>query len=239
MDCIGRAVTFETSVIAAVAGFAVDVNGDVSDFGGGAVGTVIDRAIVDDAKTDAFAEQIVGEGSFGQFRIEQELCQGACACILLYKHRYVEGFAEFLDEIDFAPALHGGDECGMPFFDKVWSGDCHADCHDFLVFGDEVTNGVVDLFDCLVDVFFADGRKIGKRNTVAFKIEQTDLHQTACEFQANHMVFSAVEIQPDGTTILIAFHVASFFDDVLCEQFCRDFGDCRRSQSDCLCDLRT
>lgn len=63
VDCIGRAVTFETSVIAAVAGFAVDVNGDVSDFGGGAVGAVIDRAIVDDAKTDAFAEQIVGEGS--------------------------------------------------------------------------------------------------------------------------------------------------------------------------------
>ena len=166
----------------------------MADFGGRAMRPVIDRTVIDDAKADAFAKQIVSERPLGQLRVEQELCQGSCTCVLFNEYGHIKGFAEFLDEVDFAPALHGGDECGMPFFDKVWSGDCHADCHDFLVFGDEVTNGVVDLLDCLVDVFFADGRKIGKRNTVAFQVEQTDLHQASCEFQANHMVFSAVEI---------------------------------------------
>lgn len=119
---IGRAVTFETPVIAAIAGFAIDVNGDVSDFGGRAMRPVIDRTVIDDAKADAFAKQIVSERSFGRLRVEQELCQGSCTCVLFHEYGHIEGFAEFLDEIDFAPALHGGDECGMPFFDKVRPG---------------------------------------------------------------------------------------------------------------------
>jgi hypothetical protein len=79
----------------------------VSDFGGRAVRAVIDRTIVDDAEADALAKQIVGERSLGQFRVEQELRQGACACVLFNEYGYVERFAELLDEVDLPPTLHG------------------------------------------------------------------------------------------------------------------------------------
>ena len=49
VDGWGGAVAFQTADVAAVAGFAVDVDGDVADFGGGAEGAVDDASVVDDA----------------------------------------------------------------------------------------------------------------------------------------------------------------------------------------------
>ena len=51
------------------------------------------------------------------------------------------------------------------------------------------------------------------------------------------MVFRAIEVQADGTTVLVTLHVAGLFDDVLGQQFCRDFGDCRRGEFNGLGDL--
>ena len=59
-----------------------------------------------------------------------------------------------------------------------------------------------------------NGGQVGEGNTIAFQVEHCDLHQTSCEFHADDMVFRAIEIQADGTTILIAFHVSGFFDNV-------------------------
>ena len=61
MDDRGGAVTFQAADVAAIAGLAVDINGDMADFGGCALRAVDEVAIVDDAKSHAFADQIVGE----------------------------------------------------------------------------------------------------------------------------------------------------------------------------------
>ena len=64
------------------------------------------------------------------------------------------------------------------------------------------------------------------------------LHQTAGELHADDVVFGAIEIQTDGTAVLVSVHVAGFFDDALRQQFRGDFGDCRRSELDGFGDLR-
>lgn len=115
VDGVGGAVAFQASDIAAVAWLAVHVDGDVSDFRGGAVLAVVDGAVVDDSEADAFAKQIVGEGTFRQFRIEQELRQRASAGVLFDEHGDAECVAEFVDEVDLPPALHGGDQSGASF----------------------------------------------------------------------------------------------------------------------------
>lgn len=115
MDGIGGAVAFQAADIATVAWLAVHVDGDVSDFRGGAVLAVVDGAVVDDSEADAFAKQIVGEGTFRQFRIEQELRQRAGAGVLFDEHGDAECVAEFVDEVDLPPALHGGDQSGASF----------------------------------------------------------------------------------------------------------------------------
>ena len=115
VDGVGGAVAFQASDIAAVAWLAVHVDGDVSDFRGGAVLAVVDGAVVDDSEADAFAKQIVGEGTFRQFRIEQELRQRAGAGVLFDEHGDAECVAEFVDEVDLPPALHGGDQSGASF----------------------------------------------------------------------------------------------------------------------------
>ena len=50
VDGVGGAVAFQASDIAAVAWLAVHVDGDVSDFRGGAVLAVVDGAVVDDPR---------------------------------------------------------------------------------------------------------------------------------------------------------------------------------------------
>lgn len=57
----GGAVAFKAADVAAIAGAAVDVNGDVSDFGGGTEEAVDEATVVDDAEAHAFADQIIGE----------------------------------------------------------------------------------------------------------------------------------------------------------------------------------
>ena len=88
------------------------------------------------------------------------------------------------------------------------------------------------------DVLFADGRQVGQEDTVALEVEDRDLHQTAGELHADDVVFGAIEIQTDGTAVLVSVHVAGFFDDALRQQFRGDFGDCRRSELDGFGDLR-
>ena len=56
---------------------------------------------------------------------------------------------------------------------------------------------------------------------------------------ADDMVFRAIEIQTDGTTILIAFHVSGFFDNVSEQQFCGNFRNGRGCEFDGFGDLRT
>ena len=74
--------------------------------------------------------------------------------------------------------------------------------------------------------------------TVALEVEDRDLHQTAGELHADDVVFGTIEIQADGTAVLISVHVAGFVDDALRQQFRGDFGDCRRSELDGFGDLR-
>ena len=66
----------------------------------------------------------------------------------------------------------------------------------------------------ILQYLYHNGGQVGEGNTIAFQVEHCDLHQTSCEFHADDMVFRAIEIQADGTTILIAFHVSGFFDNV-------------------------
>lgn len=63
-------------------------------------------------------------------------------------------------------------------------------------------------------MLLVNGGQVGEGNTIAFQVEHCDLHQASCEFHADDMVFRAIEMQADGTTILIAFHVSGFFDNV-------------------------
>jgi len=79
---------------------------------------------------------------------------------------------------------------------------------------------------------------VGQEDTVALEVEDRDLHQTAGELHADDVVFGAIEIQTDGTAVLVSVHVAGFFDDALRQQFRGDFGDCRRSELDGFGDLR-
>ena len=87
-------------------------------------------------------------------------------------------------------------------------------------------------------MLLADGRQVGQEDTVALEVEDRDLHQTAGELHADDVVFGAIEIQTDGTAVLVSVHVAGFFDDALRQQFRGDFGDCRRSELDGFGDLR-
>lgn len=64
----GGAVAFKAADVAAIAGAAVDVNGDVSDFGGGTEEAVDEATVVDDAEAHAFADQIIGEVVVGVHR---------------------------------------------------------------------------------------------------------------------------------------------------------------------------
>ena len=101
----GGAVAFKAADVAAIAGAAVDVNGDVSDFGGGTEEAVDEATVVDDAEAHAFADQIIGEVVVGVHRrVEEIMCEGAGAGVLFDEHWHAESGGEFVDEVDFAPA---------------------------------------------------------------------------------------------------------------------------------------
>ena len=68
VDGGGGAIAFEAADVAAVAGPAVDVDGDVADFGGGTEEAVDEATVVDDAEAHAFADQIIGEVAVGVHR---------------------------------------------------------------------------------------------------------------------------------------------------------------------------
>ena len=127
------------------------------DFGCGAVRTVEDSTVVDQPQSDAFTQQIIGERAFGQLGVEQELRQCTGSCILLHEYRHVEGRAEFVDEVDLPPALHGGDESGMAGVPQIRARDGHTHGDDVRIVGDELPDGATDLLHGVGDVLFADG----------------------------------------------------------------------------------
>ena len=116
VDGGGGAIAFEAADVAAVAGPAVDVDGDVADFGGGTEEAVDEATVVDDAEAHAFADQIIGEVAVGVHRRGEEImCEGSGAGVLFDEHRHAESGDEFVDEVDLPPALHGGDQSGASF----------------------------------------------------------------------------------------------------------------------------
>lgn len=119
----GGAVAFKAADVAAIAGAAVDVNGDVSDFGGGTEEAVDEATVVDDAEAHAFADQIIGEVAVGVHRrVEEIMCEGSGAGVLFDEHRHAESGDEFVDEVDSAPALHAGDHGGAAHVAQVGPG---------------------------------------------------------------------------------------------------------------------
>ena len=102
--------------------------------------------------------------------------------------------------------------CDLP--PQIRTGNGHADGYDARIVRNELSYGGPDLFYRFGNMLLVNGGQVGEGNTIAFQVEHCDLHQTSCEFHADDMVFRAIEIQADGTTILIAFHVSGFFDNV-------------------------
>ena len=152
VDGWGGAVAFQTADVAAVAGFAVDVDGDVADFGGGAEGAVDDASVVDDAEAYAFADEVVGEVGFAvAVGVEEGVGEYACAGVLFDEDGDGEAVGEFVDEVDGAPALHGGYDGGVAVVAQVGAGDGHADGHDGGVFVQELFDGAVHGGDGFAD----------------------------------------------------------------------------------------
>ena len=63
-------------------------------------------------------------------RVEEIMCEGAGAGVLFDEHWHAESGGEFVDEVDFAPALHVGHHGGAAYVTQIGAGHCHADGHD-------------------------------------------------------------------------------------------------------------
>ena len=235
----GGAVAFKAADVAAIAGAAVDVNGDVSDFGGGTEEAVDEATVVDDAEAHAFADQIIGEVVVGVHRrVEEIMCEGAGAGVLFDEHWHAESGGEFVDEVDFAPALHVGHHGGAAYVTQIGAGHCHADGHDGWVVVEQLFDALVDGDDGVVDGVVAHRGQVFKAQGVAAQVEHADLHQRAGEFDADDAEVRGVELESDGTAVLGAFQIAGLFNHAGLDKACGDFGDGRGGEFQCLGDLR-
>ena len=73
---------------------------------------------------------------------------------------------------------------------------------------------------------------------VAGEVEDADLYEGACEFDADDVEVCCVECQADGATVFLAVEVAGFFDGVRFDELCGDFGEGCWGEAEGCGDLR-
>ena len=140
---------------------------------------------------------MVGEVLVVRPWVEEVLGQGAGARVLLDDHRNIECLFEFGFEIDFAPLPHRRDDRGMANAAQVRPGHGHADRHD-----------VGELPHDRADVLLHRFNRLGRGGVIgrlvhpdglcaAGQVEQADLDEAACEFDAEHTVLPGIDCQSD------------------------------------------
>ena len=197
VDRDGRTVPFQAADIAAVAWLAMHVDAHMADFGGRAERAVDYGPVVDHAEADAFAEQIVGEVLVAWLWVEEVLGQGAGTCILLDDHRDAERVLEFGFEIDFAPLPHRRDDRSMANAAQVGPGHGHADRHDVGELPHDRADELLHRFNRL-GWSGVIGRLVHPDGLCAAgQVEQADLDEAACEFDAEHTVLPGIDCQSD------------------------------------------
>ena len=211
----------------------------MSDFGGGTEEAVDETTVVDGAEAHAFADQIIGEVAVGVHRrVEEIMCEGSGAGVLFDEHRHAESGGEFVDEVDFAPALHAGHHGGAAYVTQVGAGHRHADGHDGRVVVEQLFDALVDGDDGVVDGVVVHRGQVFEAQGVAAQVEHADLHQRAGEFDADDAEPRGVEFETDGTAVLGTFQIAGLFNHAGLDKACGDFGDGRGGEFQCLGDLR-
>ena len=70
------------------------------------------------------------------------------------------------------------------------------------------------------------------------EVEDADLHEGACEFDADDVEAGVVECEADGSAVFLAFQTAGFFDCARFDELCGDLGDGGGGESECFGDLR-
>ena len=126
------------------------------------------------------------------------MCEGAGAGVLFDEHWHAESGGEFVDEVDFAPALHVGHHGGAAYVTQIGAGHCHADGHDGWVVVEQLFDALVDGDDGVVDGVVAHRGQVFKAQGVAAQVEHADLHQRAGDFDADDAEVRGVELESEG-----------------------------------------
>ena len=197
MNRDGRAVPLQATDIAAVAWYAVHVDAHMADFGGRAERAVDHGPVVDHAEADAFAEQVVGEVLVARLWVEEVLGQGAGPRVLLDDHRDAERVLELGFEIDFAPLPHRRDDRRVADAAQIRPGHSHADRHDVRELPHDRADELLHRFNRL-GWSGVIGRLVHPDGLCAAgQVEQADLDEAACEFDAEHTVLPGIDCQSD------------------------------------------
>lgn len=104
---------------------------------------------------------------------------------------------------------------------------------------DKPVDGIANQLYGFVDAVVVHGGQVGEADMAAADVEDADLHEAACEFNAYEVVRVVVEGQSDGASVFAAFKIACFFDNACVKQLCGDFGDCGGGKAQRFCDLCT
>ena len=146
------------------------------DFAGDAERAVDDAPVVDDAQPHAFADEVIGEVVGSVAAGEQIVGERTGAGVLFDEHGHAKSVGELFDEVDSAPALHGGDDGGVTRVAQIRAGDGHADGDDGAVFAEQRLDALVDTGYGFVDGVFVDVRQGVQLDCLASEIEYADLH---------------------------------------------------------------